>query len=308
MKQTRLLARRGFTLLELLVAMAVTSIIVTVLIGLTSVAVDAWKESSDQTRASRVAKEMVDNLAKDLEGIVIRRDNDYEWAFARMETNSDLGPSGSSAELMNPLELVFFTGATDRYEGEVGTEKDLGGDISTVSYRLVYRDQMNPSGAEFPVFTVYRRLINPDETYQKFLAQNDIQTVHSTDADQTIEQSNFLVENVYDLTITFKFEYVDVNGITRIVRVPVVQSDMGTDGIRIKGNTIQVNGQPLKGESDEDISANARLAGADLSITVITDAGMNALNRRSLTSDEDVAAFLEENTYHYSKSVILPRP
>ena len=75
MKQS-LRQRKGFTLIELLTAVAITTVILAVLIGMTRMSMDAWKESSDRARASRLAKESLEVLAKDLEGIVIRKGND----------------------------------------------------------------------------------------------------------------------------------------------------------------------------------------------------------------------------------------
>ena len=54
MKAPHLTRRRGFTLMELMVAMAITTIIVTVLVSITSIALDTWNRSRTELRASRM--------------------------------------------------------------------------------------------------------------------------------------------------------------------------------------------------------------------------------------------------------------
>jgi uncharacterized protein (TIGR02599 family) len=74
--------RRGFTLMELMVAMAITTIIVTVLVSITSIALDTWNRSRSELRASRQAKGMIDSMARDFEALVTRRGNTNEWLSA----------------------------------------------------------------------------------------------------------------------------------------------------------------------------------------------------------------------------------
>ena len=74
--------KRGFTLMELMVAMAITTIIVTVLVSITSIAIDTWNRSRSELRAARQAKAMVDTMARDFESLVTRRGNENEWLSA----------------------------------------------------------------------------------------------------------------------------------------------------------------------------------------------------------------------------------
>lgn len=291
-------------MIELLTSVAITAIIISVLIGMTRVAMDAWKDSQDKTKASRQAKEALETMAKDLEGIVIRSGNSYEWAFVKSETVNQDGPS-SSTQMSNPTEILFFTGATDRYEGKIGTTDDKGGDVSTVSYRIVYQDQLNPSQDEFPVFALYRKLVNPDETFTNYLSKDNLMTGGVYNADETKEQNNFLVENIFDLTVTFIFEYQDTSGQTVTKRVPITADGSGATDMRVFGDRIEVGGAVL---TDPDGNKITRLAGAELSILVLTDSGLNVLRNRNFSTDEEFSKFLGENGYHYSKSVILPRP
>ena len=128
---------KGFTLIELMVAMAITTVIVTVLVSITGIAIDTWQRGRAEIRASRQAKSMLDTMAKDFESLVSRRGNNFEWLYSKVEADLP-GPSANMSS--NAAEVIFFTAATDRYEGQIGTDLDLGGDVSCVSYQLQYQD------------------------------------------------------------------------------------------------------------------------------------------------------------------------
>lgn len=287
--------RKGFTLIELLTAVAITTVIIGVLIGTTRMAMDAWQESRDKTRASRLAKESMEVMARDLEGIVIRSGNDYEWLYAKMDSNVDLGPD-SNAEIKNPLEFVFFSAATDRYDGKIGSA-DNRGDISAVIYRLAYQDPLG--GNVFPVFSLYRKLVNPDETFDDYLAKDSIQGI--TTANDVINGDNFMAENVYNLTVTFVFEY-DNSGAIVQKRVPIMTSGSDFDEISIKGNEVETPG------ATSNLPDDARLVGAELGILVLSDSGMKLLNNKTFSEADDFAKFVKENSHYFTKSVVLPRP
>ncbi len=55
-------------------------------------------------------------------------------------------------------------------------------------------------------------------------------------------------------------------------------------------------------------ASSPRLAGADVSILVLSDGGMNGLKNKNITTDAQFAKYLKERGHHYSKSVIIPRP
>ena len=79
--------RKGFTLAELLVAMGITAIILTLLVSVTGVALDGWRISRNKVRASRQAKAALDQLSRDFESMVVRSGNEFEWLFAESEAD-----------------------------------------------------------------------------------------------------------------------------------------------------------------------------------------------------------------------------
>lgn len=216
---------KGFTLLELLVAMSVTLLLLGMVTYMTGASMDGYKGSRDKVVAGRQAKEALDAITKDFEAMVVRMDgSDNMWLYADVEPNLSTvlgGPAGKT--ITNASRLIFFTGASDRYDGDIGGTNDNGGDVSAVAYRLAYRDQISGTAATavgaFPSFTLYRHLVDPDATFTHLLGQvNLIAPVapavsQFTDAlDFTAE--NVLAENIYELTVTF------------LVQVPLYDDDV----------------------------------------------------------------------------------
>ena len=302
MKTKRL--QSGFTLIELLVAMSLTVILLGILVYMTGISMDTYKKSRNEVRASRQAKEALDVIARDFESMISRRDgNVYEWLYAGKEPRDLEGPSGK--EVTNASQIIFFTGATDRYNGEIGGTDDKGGDVSTVCYRLVYRDQIGDTDTdEYAVFSLYRHLVNPDDTFgvggaSGLLAVDDLKQAYQTGFENDdLVASNFLVENIYELTVTFLVEYTESNE-TKIERVTIRQN--GTSPyteLRLKGDKIEVQGGG--GSAIE----NGHIVGVEVSITILTDHGIT-LAKKSGIKREDL---LRKHAYHYTKTINTPRP
>lgn len=296
---------KGFSLVELMVAMVITALIVTVLISITGVATDTWTRSRSELRASRQAKVFIDTLAKDLESMVSRRGNNFEWLYAGVDGGADLptvvreGTAGSG----DALSLTFMTAATDRYLGQVGEAADLGGDISCVSYRLRHQNPISDGGdEETDTFVVYRLLKNPDVTFQSLLSQPDLQLAFQPFDGEIENKENFICENLHQFEITFLVEISeDVAGTitSRTVRVPILSEGSGKE-FRLLGNGIDTNVEP--NGVDVDVLATGRLKGVEISASVLSDAGVSRMNAADGLTEDDYA----RNVYHYSRVVEVP--
>lgn len=292
--------KHGFTLMELMVAMVITTIIVTVLVSITSIAMDTWNRSRAELRAARQAKAMVDTMARDLEAFVSRSANAYEWlAAVRQDIQGSAPPLNGS----NAAELIFFTAATDRYNAEIGPDNtdDKGGDVSCVAYSLDYRDPLDADG-DFPTYVLNRRLVNPDEAFTELLGSTDLVGDFAPFRTDISASTNFVCENVYQFTITFHLEVTEVTDSgNNIIPMQVTMGDSGTsavDSFKVRGNGIEVN--PV---SDE-IQAG-RIKSVEISLTVLSDAGINQLHNRTFSGDQQ-QKFIAKNGYNYSKLVQIP--
>ena len=256
-------------------------------------------------KRQRLAQEVFEIVGRDLEGLVVRTGNDFEWlriVDSGLST-SELGPAASS-EITNALEVNFFTATPDRYNGQIGGSADNGGDVSLVRYKLVYQDVIDRSGGNTPVYSLYRHRIEPDETFTTLLSQADLGGA-LPEGDSINDEENLLSENIYDFTLSFNFEFINADGSDGYRRV-VMQSGVGLNNtLSVKGNGILVN------DADIDLPAGAsslRLASADISVFVISDSGMRGVSRAPINSDADFSRYLNENGTSYTKSVILPQP
>ncbi len=292
--------------MELMVAMAITTIIVTVLVSITSIAMDTWNRSRSELRAARQAKAMVDSMVRDFEALVTRRGNTNEWLTA----SSSKTLPGDKLTSTNASELIFFSAATDRYDGEIGIDnkKDKGGDVSCVAYRLYYKDPIDQQGNLFTTFVLNRLLVNPDDTFNDLLGKPDLTAAFANYTAKLDAVENFVCENVFQFTVTFHVEATHGTGeASTLVNVPVVigQTTSGqvTELLRIKGTGIETT---VSGNSatSEEIKAG-RITAMEVSLSVISDLGVDQLRNRPFTESQK-AEFLAKNSFQYAKLVQIP--
>jgi len=308
--------------MELMVAMAITAMIVTALVYITSNAVDTWNRSRAELRAARQAKVMVDTMAKDFESMVVRRGNSFEWLKAT-NTASVQAPKLTST---NSSDLIFFCAPTDRYNGAYinNATGSFPGDVSCVGYRLYYRDPLNNIGATFQTFVLKRYLSSPstditllgndphktDNTFSNLLGTTDLATAfkpYFAIMDANTSYTDYVCENVFQFVVTFNVEVMHNNSLT-IVSVPVGQSSTQvTNSFRVLGNKITkgINDDTPSGVTTDEWHAG-RVASVDISLTIISDAGMDQLRSPRVLTTEKQADFLAKNSYNYTKRVQVP--
>jgi prepilin-type N-terminal cleavage/methylation domain-containing protein len=314
MKAPHLTRRRGFTLMELMVAMAITSIIVTVLVSITSIALDTWNRSRSELRASRMGKMMVDYMARDLESLVTRRGNSNEWLSA--VDDPQIGPAGLKST--GASRLIFFTAPTDRYDGNAGiSTSDNGGDVCCVAYTLDWKRPVQVGSSVFRTFVLNRKLVDPDLTFSgnaKFKpllgvtsSTNSLDSVFTGiyNLGNISNSANYTSENIYQFSITFQVQVTDSSGTAPIVRtVPVAMGSNGTKSFRVLGTGILTDySGPYK-----DLVPSGRVTAAMISLTVLSDIAVDQIQagKRSFTDDKAKAEFLAKNSYNFSKLVQLP--
>ncbi|GHC53840.1 PulJ/GspJ family protein [Roseibacillus persicicus] len=292
--------KKGFTLVELLVALGITAIIVSMLVTITATALDGYSISRNRVKASREAKAAFDQMARDLESLVVRSGNDFEWLWISTESNPP-GPSGNPSP--NASRAVFFTAATDRYDGDLNSSVDKGGDVSTVAYRLLFRDPVaGTDDEEYASFILYRQLINPDETFETLLGETDLESAYRNFESSESDPENFVCENIYEFSLSFVIEYTE-NNVTRTERILVVNSGGGesVEDFRLSGNGIKADNN-----SNADYS-NGRIVAADLSLTVINDSALETLRNGTLPEAAKLK-LLEKNSHYFAKTILLPQP
>ena len=129
----------AFTLIELLAAMTITTVLVLVIVALTSRGVDIWRWVLQDVRTTTLARTAMDTMTKDFESMQFRAGNPFEWMLVQRDSDlvsratkttasrkkggssalnearvnlMTMGPEG--AKITNASQLIFFTTATDR--------------------------------------------------------------------------------------------------------------------------------------------------------------------------------------------------
>ncbi len=313
---------RGFTLLELLAAMVITTIIITILVSVTSMAVDTFNKSRAELRAARQARSILDAMAIDLQGLMIKTGNSAEWLVARERTTK---PGPGSEPSPSAVDFVFLTGATDRYKGAgSGTSAATSfGDVSCSAYWLEFKDVVGTySGAaeeSLATFVMNRQLVDPDVAYTKNVigaedlvaalngpGELSIDTIRSTlglPEEKANVVTGFVCENVHQFSLTFHLE-VSKSGST--VQVPVtVGPDAAGNSVetfRVKGTGIEIT--PLPADYTADEIASARLKSVSISLSVLTDSAVARL-RSGAVPGGNLADFINKSSNNFTRLVEL---
>jgi len=287
-----------------LVAMAITVVLVSITVSLTAVALDTWRGARNEVRAARQGKMMLDSLGRDLEAVIIRRGGDAEW-LSVIADKDDVGPEGEPSP--NSSSLVFFTAAPDRYNGNVGdATDDKGGNVSLVSYQLAYGDPIfgDQENINSTTFVLYRDLIDPDTTFDRYLGSEDLESAFSQRRRAGYERSDaYVCENIYEMTIVFVIEYEDPTDGLTTVRVPVMGTARGGEAAQ----RFTVNGEGIEKDSRDTVEySSGRIVAVDLSITVLSDTGMRIIKNSPFKNEQKKAEFLAKNSYQYTKSIRVP--
>ena len=294
-----------------MVAMAITAVIVTVLVSITGIALDAWQRGRAEIRASRQAKSMLDTMSKDFESFVSRRGNNFDWLYAKVI--DDL-PGPSSNQSTNAAKVIFFTAATDRYNGQIGGDKDLGGDVSCVGYSLEYQDPISgeeDANSDSNSFVLYRLLVDPKETFDKLLGQEDLEGAFGTKSSDLKKPQNFVCENIYQFTLTFQVDVTQQSGGSGTTTTVPVRVTLGEKGagkeLRMRGDGIKTDasvGSLKPSVSPEELKAG-RLTGVEIGVTVLSDSAIIRLATTNL--DPKVREkIIAQESFQYSRTVELP--
>ena len=77
----------AFTLIELLAAMTITTVLVLVIVALTSRGVDIWRWVPQDVRTTTLARTAMDTMTKDFESMQFRPGNPFEWMLVQRDSD-----------------------------------------------------------------------------------------------------------------------------------------------------------------------------------------------------------------------------
>lgn len=244
--------RQGFTLMEVLVASALTVMILTMLFTVLIGAMNAWQTGTNRLQGNADARMALDSIAQDLQSMVVRQTTavpplnlGQEWLVSERRNVFGL----PEAMGRRSTHLYFFAPSLDRTPGQQG-------DIVAIQYQVAFADPLrgdpdgNVTSGQFNIFGLYKRMESTVETFQSVLGQEDILGGHWNDK-STPRSIDLLIPNVVDFHVAWN------------IRTP--------DGTRVEeqlrlNNMLRLD-PPVTG-------GNARIESADISLTILTDEGM----------------------------------
>jgi prepilin-type N-terminal cleavage/methylation domain-containing protein len=167
--------RAGFTIVELLVATAVTALLAALVLTVVTNVLNLWERSTGRLTANSQARFVLDQLGADFEGMVFRQDG-RRWFRADIWDSGTTPPPNCGWEESSPpsprrseVELDADQLADTRY-GLAGawirfvtTSTSRGGSAAqSVAYRIVRRPVL-PNGSEFG-YHLYRIELSSEDT------------------------------------------------------------------------------------------------------------------------------------------------
>ncbi len=325
MKTARHILRRGFTLVELMTAMAITGMLVLVIMQLTNEGIDLWRVVREDVSTSTRSRVALQTISRDFESFQMRAgDNKYQWLFAKADESVSGTPKGLSVP--KSAQCVFFACAPDRnpsvssstslrgnYRDARAHNRETQGDVNAIGYRLMYRDQiLNISGADandpttYPLFSLYRQVVSPRSTFERLLGKDNLEAAYVPFEQD--DEKNFLCENILEFNVSFSISYSDEKANAEdgrvfytVETVPVIASNKDSNKVEVFGDRIEAGGKTYR---------NARIDSAMVSITVLTEEGVALVNqiRQGRRRAPKPAEFFARYTRSFSRIVAMPKP
>ena len=186
---------RAFTLVELMVAMTVSSILLLALLQALGAVTGVSSRTAGRIEAEREARATFEILARDLESAV--RSSDLSW----IQAGVDPAPPVAGG---NPHWLTFLAVPRDH-------DSSQPGDLCALSYRLgLLRPDPDPSSPAIPALCRLR--IDPDEAFGSALTGGELRDGFFTDREtanpESRDQRHWFSSGVLD----FQVRFLDANG------------------------------------------------------------------------------------------------
>jgi prepilin-type N-terminal cleavage/methylation domain-containing protein len=168
--------RRGFTLLEVMVATSIMVIIVLAVVTIASDTFKAYDRAVAELSTQSEARGVLDALENDLQTAILRPDGRC-WMEVILPGSPGAPakappPIGNMMGLDQPI-LMFFASPPDRprWNPAASTPRQsLKGDVCAISYRLGQRSPFDMPGEPIQqVYGVYRTIVDPEGTFTEAL-------------------------------------------------------------------------------------------------------------------------------------------
>jgi type II secretory pathway pseudopilin PulG len=94
--------KAAFTLIELMVAIGVTALLVSLMLTITINVMGGWNKSSGSLTSGNQARQVLDMISRDLQGVVIKKDSNVWFAATIQQSQTGIGDAGVAGSVWNP--------------------------------------------------------------------------------------------------------------------------------------------------------------------------------------------------------------
>jgi prepilin-type N-terminal cleavage/methylation domain-containing protein len=236
----------GFTLIELMAATTVLSVVLLMMVGMQDQMSKAWSNSNRRTDATREARAACRLMAQDLSCLVFRRTN-YDTTDSIpaellkngvpfLYSSNGLGPAGGA-----DLIVLGDSQSTASYFFGISSRRASGanpGDLAIVGYYIASATTTNVNGFTNTTYNLYRHYVPASN------AVNNLNTWFSSttkDAGDLFNPTNaeILARNTCNLRITL-YNRRDANGSYAVTNGLNYSCDSGGVTTYFSGSKIQV--------------------------------------------------------------------
>ncbi len=272
----------GFTLIEIMVAVAVSAAIILFSSSVANVALRSWNKDGGRLRNNIEARAVFDTLATDLRTAIFRQ-SETEWL--RVTYDKAVGRATTYQIPQTPW-IRFFVPALDRDE--------TAGTLSAISYRVAFDDPVEANGPH-PVFGLYRAITDPEKTHlQAFGSPETVQTFWRERQASTTAPGNLVASNVIDFDLVLWY-WPEENR-----RLGTIDSNTRKPKRLPTGTSLRVVGMHVETEpAVPDLRHVSQLYAADIDLTILTDKGSLELGRNH-ASNKDI---IQRHGYRYGGRV-----
>ncbi|GBL43295.1 hypothetical protein EMGBD4_07940 [Verrucomicrobiota bacterium] len=170
-------ARRGFTLIELMVSTALMVIIVLAVVSIAADTFKAYDRAVADLSTQSEARSVLDALENDFQTAVIRPDGRCWMEIVLPASSATGGPASPPPAVgnLNPAEhpiIMLFAAPQDRprwrpdQTSATAPRVALKGDVCAVAYRIGQRSPFNtPGTGNQQIYGVYRTIIDSEKTF-----------------------------------------------------------------------------------------------------------------------------------------------
>ncbi len=156
-----ILSKRAFTILELLVAMTLMSILLVLLLNMVDGATKLWRESESRVDSYREARAALGIMSRDLQNALAGPTNSGQFllnapAFAKLSSMGTLATNQGAA--------LFFLAALPSKAQDTASNKS---DVCQVGYFLAFGQSSSSSNSPVNTLNIYRYILSSDPTFSR---------------------------------------------------------------------------------------------------------------------------------------------